>query len=120
MIRSARGKADKHHITYELDLADGRVLRTRISRPADKTSYGAALWAFILREQLDTTEGEFWACVRSKTPPNRGSTPTPSATVSADIIFQLIRAGLPETQIKTMTKRQAIEALNEYWNRPQP
>ena len=34
-VLNARGKPTEHHITYELALGDGRVYRTRISRPAN-------------------------------------------------------------------------------------
>ena len=60
-----------HHETYELDLPDGRVLRTRISRPPNRTTYGARMWAHILRDQLDVTAEEFWACVRDGVVPDR-------------------------------------------------
>lgn len=118
VVRNAHGKAGKHHITYELDLVDGRTLRTRISRPANRTDYGPALWSFILREQLDTTEDQFWACVRNKIAPDRGVIPAPVGALNADIVFGLIRAGFAEGDIKTMTKPQAIAALNDHWTRP--
>lgn len=60
-------------MTYELTLHDGRVLRTRISHPVDRTVYGAAMWAHILRDQLDVEEAEFWACVLDGTLPDRGA-----------------------------------------------
>lgn len=43
-VLNARGKTVRHHITYELALSDGRVLRTRISRPASNATYGPSLW----------------------------------------------------------------------------
>jgi hypothetical protein len=47
-----------HHVTYELDLPDGRILRTRISHPPGRTTYGpSSLWAHVPRDQLQVSEG---------------------------------------------------------------
>src|SRR4051794_41203434 len=43
-VRNARGKPVRHHETYELSLFDGRILRTRISRPVNRTTYGPAMF----------------------------------------------------------------------------
>jgi hypothetical protein len=64
-IRNARGKSG-HHVTFELTLPDGRVLRTRISHPPNRQTYGPSMWAHILRDQLHVSEDEFWACVRER------------------------------------------------------
>ena len=71
LVRDARGRDVMHHITYELNLPDGRILRTRISQPLKKENYGADLWRAILREQLCVAEDESWACVSNKTKPDR-------------------------------------------------
>lgn len=42
---------------------DGRVLRTRVSHPVDRTDYGKSLWSHILRDQLEVSEAQFWECV---------------------------------------------------------
>lgn len=60
------------HVTYELTLHDGRILRTRISHPVDRTTYGAGMWSHILRDQLDVSEGEFRDCVLEGRVPARG------------------------------------------------
>jgi hypothetical protein len=39
------GRTGTHHVTYELDLIDGGVLRTRISHPVDRSSYGRSMWS---------------------------------------------------------------------------
>ena len=79
-VRDARGRTDTHHITYELELPDGRTLRTPVSHPPDRTDYGPSLFAHILRDQLAVTEKEFWACVRDGTVPNRGGPVTPASS----------------------------------------
>lgn len=109
-----------HHDTYELDLPDGRVLRTRISRPPDKTTYGARMWAHILRDQLDVTAGEFWACVRDGIIPNRRPDGVPEevdAAIPLEVVELLTgRVGLTRRDLIGMTKEQAISRLNEYWS----
>ena len=109
-----------HHETYELDLADGRVLRTRISRPPNKTTYGTRMWAHILRDQLDVTADEFWACVGDGVAPDR----TPDDVVEevdhaipVDVVNLLVsRVGLTRQDLIGMTRQEAIGRLNEYWS----
>ncbi|MFV2087505.1 hypothetical protein [Micromonospora sp. LOL_021] len=42
-VRDARGRTGTHHVTFELGLADGRILRTRLSHPVDRSVYGRSL-----------------------------------------------------------------------------
>lgn len=55
--------------TYELQLDDGSILRTRISRPVDRTTHTQNMWSHILRDQLGVSGGEFWARVRDSVLP---------------------------------------------------
>lgn len=108
-----------HHETYVLTLPDGRVLRTRISRPPDRTTYGARLWAHVLRDQLQVTEQEFWACVRDGALPDRRPDPRPDAPDTA-IPFEVAdllvgRVGLRREDLIGMTRDDAIARLNAYW-----
>lgn len=72
--RDARGREVGHHVTCELALPDGRILRTRISRPLKKETYGPTLWKTILRDQLEVTEDDFWACVKDEFAPTAATT----------------------------------------------
>jgi hypothetical protein len=118
--RNARGRTGTHHVTYELGLPDGRILRTRISHPPDRTGYGPGLWSHLLRDQLDVTEDEFWACVNEGTKPVRGLPEVPSAALPADVVHLLIsRVGLTEAEVATMTTEQAISRLQRYWTEGQ-
>lgn len=111
----------EHHITYELLLHDGRILRTRISRPADNTTYGLGLWKHILTDQLDVTEAEFWACLRDKQPPDRGAATIepPAQALPASLVHQLIHvAGVPEDNVAGMSLERAVELMTAYWSRP--
>ena len=114
-----RQVSSTHHESYELDLPDGRVLRTRISRPPNRTTYGARMWAHIVRDQLDVTADEFWACVRDGVTPDR--TPDDAAEEVDDAIpvevvdLLLERVGLTRRDVIGMTREEAIARLNEYW-----
>lgn len=122
-VRDARGRAVSHHVTYELLLDDGRILRTRISRPVNKTTYGARLWKTILTEQLSVTAAEFWSCVRDKELPDRGHgrNDLPANSLPAGLVYQLIHvAGIPESEIAGMTLTDAMAVMTAYWSRPRP
>ena len=111
--------ASTHHETYELVLMDGRVLRTRISRPPDRTTYGPRLWAHVLRDQLLVTEDEFWACVRDGALPDRRHDRPPAeraSTIPVEVAELLIgRVGLHRKDLVGMSREAAIARLNTYW-----
>src|SRR5215472_10358166 len=115
-VRDARSRTGTHHITYELGLPDGRILRTRISHPVDRTGYGPGLWGHILRHQLAVTEAEFWACVRDGALPDRGALAVPVAALPADVVHLLIsRVGLSEAEVAALGKDEAVARLHRYW-----
>jgi hypothetical protein len=115
-VRNARGRTGTHHVTFELDLPDGRVLRTRISHPVDRTDYGPALWRHIVSDQLQVTEEQFWACVLDGIRPPRDA-PIPTApSLPADLVHLLMtKVHLTEAEIATMTREQALARLARYW-----
>ena len=116
-VRDARGRAGTHHVTYELGLVDGRILRTRISHPVDRTTYGAGLWKHVLRDQLDVDEPAFWTCVHDGIRPDRGQPAVPVEALPADLVYLLIsRVGLAEADVAAMTKAEAIARLQRFWN----
>lgn len=119
-VRNTRGKKVRHHLTYELALPNGRILRTRISHPVNSERYGPSLWAHILADQLEVTESEFWACVTDGTLPDRGATiEIPVNALPVQLAHQLVHdAGIPETEVAKMDLARAIEVMNEYWSRP--
>ncbi|MEV0681534.1 cytotoxic translational repressor of toxin-antitoxin stability system [Actinosynnema sp. NPDC050436] len=115
-MRDARGRTGTHHVTCELDLVDGRVLRTRVSHPVDRTNYGQSVWKHILRDQLDVDEPTFWSCVRDGIRPARGAPEPPAAALPADLVHMLItRAGLDESEVAGMSKDEAVARLQRYW-----
>jgi len=117
-VRDSQGTGT-HHVTYELHLHDGRILRTRISHPPDRSTYGKSIWAHILRDQLDVSEAEFWACVQDKVKPDRGEPRVPAEALPAELVHLLItRLGLSDPEIAKMSKADAIARMQEYWSRP--
>jgi hypothetical protein len=115
-VRDARGKTSTHHVTYELHLHDGRILRTRISHPVNRDTYGPQIWAHILREQLDVDQTAFWACVQDGTKPDRGTPELPAGALPADLVHLLLtRIHLSEAEVAAMTKDQAIARMQQYW-----
>lgn len=117
-VRNATGGRVAHHVTFELQVADGRVLRTRISHHPGKQTYGPGLWKRILRDQLDVDDAAFWACVNDKIAPPRGAPPTPREGIPVDLYRLLTgRAGLSETSVRAMSTQEAIAAAAEYWSR---
>jgi hypothetical protein len=116
-VTNATGGRVRHHDTSELALPDGRVLRTRISRPPDGTSYGPGIWSHILRDQIAVTEDEFWDCVVNKQLPARGQPAPPDQALPADLVYQLVvKFHIPETEVAAMTKQEAIGRLAQLWS----
>lgn len=101
LVRGAAGKPVTHHKTYELTIWDGRILRTRISRPIDRTDYSAGMWSHILREQLEVTADVFWTCARDGVKPDRGGpeVTAPRKKVPLHLVRELTRLGAAEGEI---------------------
>jgi hypothetical protein len=116
-VRDATGRSGTHHITYELALSDGRIVRTRISHPPDRSTYGVSMWAHILRDQLEVDEATFWAAVRDGVkPPRTPSPPSVGEALPAEVAFLLVdRVGLNREQVAVMSKEEAIQRLNAFW-----
>jgi hypothetical protein len=114
-VRNSRGKGG-HHVTVELTLPDGRVLRTRISHPPNRQTYGPSMWAHILRDQLFVGEDEFWACVREKKVPQRGRREPATPPIPAAVVAQLLSHGVEESEVRLMNRAEAIERLNLIWS----
>lgn len=115
-VRNARGSSGTHHVTYELHLHDGRILRTRISQPVDRDTYGAQIWSHILRDQLDVNESTFWACVQDGVSPDRGARQPPAEALPAELVHLLLtRARLSEAEVAAMSRDEAIGRMQQFW-----
>lgn len=115
-VRDEQRESGAHAVTYELTLPDGRTLRSRVVLSPDRC-YGPGVWKHILRDQLQVSEPEFWACVRDGTPPERG-VPKPAAdALPVGLVHLLInRVGMPESEVMAMSKDQAIARLTQHWD----
>jgi hypothetical protein len=114
-VRNARGKGG-HHVTFELSLPDGRVLRTRISHPPNRQTYGPSIWAHILRDQLQISGDEFWVCVRDKRVPKRSRGEPAAPSIPAGVVAQLLSHGVEESEVRLLSRAEAIERLNLIWS----
>ncbi|HEY9392098.1 MAG TPA: cytotoxic translational repressor of toxin-antitoxin stability system [Mycobacteriales bacterium] len=115
-VRDAKGRTGTHHVTYELGLPDGRVLRTRISHPVNRDTYGAGLWNHILRDQLEVAESVFWKCVQDQVRPDRGWPVVRDRALPAEVVHLLVtRVGLSASEIQGMTKEEALLRLTLFW-----
>lgn len=120
-VRNARGKPVRHHLTFELPLPSGSVLRTRISRPANAETYGPSLWSAILADQLCVTETEFWDCVDRGSPPVREppAPPVPASAIPAGLAYQLVHTvGLSEDEVGAMSRDEAVARMSAFWSAP--
>ncbi|WP_419931485.1 hypothetical protein [Candidatus Poriferisodalis sp.] len=92
------------------------MLRTRISRPPDRTVYGSGLWLHILRDQLQVGQQEFWQCVNGGIPPRRSQPVAPAQSIPTEVLYLLKqRVGLSDDQLADLTPDSAIERLRQYW-----
>jgi hypothetical protein len=118
LVHGSTGKPVQHHRTYELMIPSGEILRTRISKPVDRTTYSSSMWSAILRDQLKVTNDEFWACVQERVLPDRGgseSTSNPKA-LPLHLVNELIeRVGLKPEEAVALSLEEAVERINQYW-----
>ncbi|HEY5273057.1 MAG TPA: hypothetical protein VIJ34_07455 [Acidimicrobiales bacterium] len=115
-VRSGSGSRS-HHQTFELPLSDGRILRTRISHPPGRQTYGASIWSHILRDQLGVTPDEFWACVAQGILPLRSASEPEAVSIPADLVHLLIHSvGLSEDEVRAMSKDEAVKRATEFWS----
>jgi hypothetical protein len=110
------GKTGDHH-RYQLRLANGEVLTTRVSHGSGQIN-DPNLVAAILRDQLSISEAEFWCCVEDGVLPTRPKPEQPTASAAAldaKLVRNLIRkVGLTEAEIAQLTKDEAVYRWNAY------
>lgn len=122
LVRGATGKPVRHHRTYELTLWDQRILRTRISRPINTSTYAASTWAHILRHQLEVSADEFWDCALNGLAPDRGE-PVIQQLDDALPLFlfrQLQQLGIPDNEIAILTPATAAELIAQKYRELEP
>ena len=110
------GKTGDHH-RYQLRLATGEVLTTRVSHGSGQIN-DPNLVAAILRDQLSVSEAELWRCVDEGVVPTRPKPEQPTASapaLDAKLVRNLIhKVGLTETEIAQLTKEEAVARWTGY------
>ena len=113
-MSAAPGVAFNYRYAYRLQ--DARILRTRISHPVDRTTYGPRIWTHILRDQIEVKATEFWSCVQDGVKPARGAPEAPAKSLPLELVHLLIhRVGLTEAEVAAMTKEEAVTRLSRFW-----
>jgi hypothetical protein len=74
------------------------------------------MWAHILREQLCVSEDEFWICVREKKVPQRSCGEPVRPSIPAGVVAQLLSHGVEDSEVRLMSRSEAIERLNLIWS----
>ena len=110
------GKGGDHY-RYNVTLATGDVLTTRVSHGSGQIN-DPKLIAAIYRDQLAVSEQDFWRCVDDGVLPPR---PQPYSAahegemLDAKLVRNLIRnVGLSEAGIATLTKAEAVARWARY------
>lgn len=105
------------HFRYTLTLMTGDVLYTRVSHGAGQLD-DPKLIAAVLREELQVTEKQFWACVNQGVVPSRPmprEVETRGDALDAKLTRNLVRrVGLSLEQIEKLTKEEAVERWQRY------
>lgn len=77
------------------------------------------MWCQILKEQLEVTEAQFWACVNDRIRPARmsGAVAIPAKEpIPLGVVEKLMRLmHLTPEEIEAMTKDDAVARLNRFW-----
>jgi hypothetical protein len=104
-------------------LGDGTVLRTRASH-GDEQIRDPGLWQRIWKHQLGLdSEEQFWEALRTGQPVPRGAhePAAPSGpAIPAWVVQGLLRAGVPESEIRELDPEEARRRLEEIWSQPRP
>lgn len=114
-----RGGKRSRHVFYEKTLDNGRVLQTHISHSSSK-AMSPGRFSSILHHQLEVSQEEFWACIRSKTPVNRPvALDTPPVAHEAWVIDVLVRElHLTAAEIASLSPEEAQRRVHDHWAKP--
>ena len=114
-VRDARGRTGTHDVTYELVVHDGRILRTRISHPVDRSSYGQNIWRHILKDQLDVDHATFWGACETASSQIGERRIACRSVARRPVNLLLKRVGLSEPEVAAMTRTEAITRMQQFW-----
>jgi hypothetical protein len=93
------------------------MLFTRVSHGSGSIN-DPAIIAIIFREQLEVSEGAFWACVEKGTLPPRPA-PQTEAPPGERLDYKLVRnlmgkVGLNEVEVGSLSREEALRRWTEY------
>jgi hypothetical protein len=75
--------------------------------------------AHILRDQLEVTVAEFWACADDNVVPGRGIPVPEIETMPLGLLIVLRdQMHLSEAELRGLSKEEAIRRATEFWSRP--
>lgn len=115
--RTRGGTGD--HLRYRKLLPDGRILRTKASHGNAEIG-DPGLWHHILRDQLELeSEDQFWEALRTARPVPRAPaerSPPVGTSTPGWVVSGLLRAGVPESETRTMSPEEAQHRLEEIWS----
>jgi hypothetical protein len=115
--KTARGKEAGDHTPYTKTLANGTVLRTKVSH-GSKGIGDPDLFLHILRSQLLVSAKQFWDAVDHGTKPQRpGIEPEtpPKEAIPFDLARNLLtKVGVSQAELALMSKEQAVARWHEY------
>jgi hypothetical protein len=118
LARGRRRTGD--HRRYRKELADGSVLRTKVSH-ALGDEIGVDLFKHILRDQLHVDEARFWAAVRGEVQPATDAPPPALETIPAWLVQRLLfTVGVPEAEVRNLTAEQALQHWRAFTSAPKP
>lgn len=112
---NSKKTGDDHR--YELELATGDVLSTRISHGSGSIEDPNVV-AAVLREQLQVSEKDFWACVNDGTLPPRPQPPAderPGPAIDAKLLRNLLRkVGMTAADLEGITPERAVRIWTDW------
>jgi len=121
--KSVRGKVPDHY-RYRKTLADGTLLRTKVSHGSGSVE-DPGLWAHIWKRQLGLqSEQQFWDTLKSGEPVARPGDVVAQQAPAAerlprDLFWALVHTvGLSEQEAAGLSKQEAVARMTEYWARP--
>lgn len=121
-LERVRGGTGDHN-RYRKVLADGTILRTRVSHGSGEIG-DAGLWKRIWRDQLGLgSEDAFWQSLADRKPVDRSGVhpPAPSGlSIPGWVVAGLLRTGMVEADVAALDADEAQRLLEERWATPPP
>jgi len=108
----APGRVTRKHEVWSKALADGMVLRAVVSK--GRGEYSPQMMSWIVKQELQVTEREFWAAVRDGVAPARPEAEPPrprNALLPLSLVRALEAAGYTPHDLRGLTRDEAKRLL---------